>query len=110
MHNRSLFLPLWLLLCPLTMRAQSVAQLPDAPQLQTQAQQPTPALHSATTNSPGSLPPDSTGETLTRQQAEQFALKNNPRISVAALLALAQKQVVRETRSEIGRASCRERV
>jgi outer membrane protein len=38
-------------------------------------------------------------ETLTRQQAEQLALKNNPRISVAALLALAQKQVVRETRS-----------
>jgi outer membrane protein len=38
-------------------------------------------------------------ETLTRQQAEQLALKNNPRISVAALIALAQKQVVRETRS-----------
>jgi outer membrane protein len=37
--------------------------------------------------------------TLTRQQAEQLALKNNPRISVAALIALAQKQVVRETRS-----------
>jgi outer membrane protein len=39
------------------------------------------------------------GEALTRQQAEQLALKNNPRISVAVLLALAQKQVVRETRS-----------
>jgi outer membrane protein len=38
-------------------------------------------------------------ETLTRLQAEQMALKNNPRISVAALIALAQKQVVRETRS-----------
>jgi outer membrane protein len=38
---------------------------------------------------------------LTRQQAEQLALKNNPRISVAALLALAQKQVVRETRSAL---------
>jgi len=38
-------------------------------------------------------------EILTRQQAEELALKNNPRISVAALLALAQKQVVRETRS-----------
>ena len=38
-------------------------------------------------------------EVLTRQQAEQMALKNNPRISVAALTALAQKQVVRETRS-----------
>jgi outer membrane protein len=38
-------------------------------------------------------------EALTRQQAEQLALKNNPRISVATLLALAQKQLVRETRS-----------
>src|SRR5271156_5107496 len=38
-------------------------------------------------------------ELLTRQQAEQLALKNNPQISVAALIALAQKQVVRETRS-----------
>src|ERR1700683_1252228 len=102
MHSRSLFLPLWLLLCPLAMRAQEiVTQLPDAPQLQAQAQQPTPALNSATTNSPSPLPPDSTGEMLTRQQAEQLALKNNPRISVAALLALAQKQVVRETRSAL---------
>ncbi len=41
----------------------------------------------------------SNDEVLTRQQAEQLALKNNPRISVAALIALAQKQVVRETRS-----------
>src|ERR1700690_2847682 len=102
MLNRSLFLPLWLLLCPLAMRAQEiVTQLPDAPQLQAQAQQPTPALNSATTNSPSPLPPDSTGEMLTRQQAEQLALKNNPRISVATLLALAQKQVVRETRSAL---------
>jgi outer membrane protein len=102
MHNRSLFLPLWLLLCPLAMRAQEiVTQLPDAPQVQAQAQRPTPALNSATTNSPSPLPPDSTGEMLTRQQAEQLALKNNPRISVATLLALAQKQVVRETRSAL---------
>ncbi len=36
---------------------------------------------------------------LTRVQAEQIALKNNPRISVGRLLALAQHQVYRETRS-----------
>lgn len=36
---------------------------------------------------------------LTRMQAEQLALKNNPRISVGRLLALAQHQVYRETRS-----------
>ena len=44
-------------------------------------------------------PAPAAGEPLTRQQAEQFALKNNPRISIAALLALVQKQIVRETRS-----------
>jgi outer membrane protein len=44
-------------------------------------------------------PPNELTSTLSRQQAEQIALKNNPRISVAQLLALAQKQVVRETRS-----------
>jgi outer membrane protein len=36
---------------------------------------------------------------LTRTQAEQLAIKNNPRISVGRLLALAQHQVYRETRS-----------
>lgn len=36
---------------------------------------------------------------LTRVQAEQLAIKNNPRISVGRLLALAQHQVYRETRS-----------
>jgi outer membrane protein len=36
---------------------------------------------------------------LTRTQAEQLALKNNPRVSVSRLLALAQHQVVGEARS-----------
>jgi outer membrane protein len=36
---------------------------------------------------------------LTRTQAEQLAIKNNPRISAGRLLALAQHQVYRETRS-----------
>lgn len=36
---------------------------------------------------------------LTLAQAEQIAIRNNPRVSVAHLLALAQHQVVRETRS-----------
>jgi outer membrane protein len=36
---------------------------------------------------------------LTRAQAEQIAIKNNPRISVGKLLALAQHQVYRETRA-----------
>jgi outer membrane protein len=37
--------------------------------------------------------------TLTRMQAEQAALKNNPRVSISQLLALAQHQVVREARA-----------
>jgi outer membrane protein len=36
---------------------------------------------------------------LTRKDAEQLAIKNNPRISVGRLLALAQHQLYRETRS-----------
>ena len=36
---------------------------------------------------------------LTRIEAEQLAIKNNPRISVGRLLALAQHQVYRETRA-----------
>jgi outer membrane protein len=36
---------------------------------------------------------------LTRTQAEQLAIKNNPQISVAHLLGLAQHQVYREARS-----------
>jgi outer membrane protein len=36
---------------------------------------------------------------LTRVQAEQLAIKNNPRISVGRLLALAQHQIYRESRA-----------
>jgi hypothetical protein len=36
---------------------------------------------------------------LTQEDAEKMAIKNNPRVSVAHLLALAQHQVVRETRA-----------
>ena len=36
---------------------------------------------------------------LTRAEAEQIAIKNNPRISVGHLLALAQHQIYREIRS-----------
>ena len=35
----------------------------------------------------------------TRAEAEHMAIKNNPRVSVGRLLALAQHQVVRETRA-----------
>jgi outer membrane protein len=45
------------------------------------------------------VPQSSEMMSLTRAQAEQIALKNNPRISTAYLLSLAQHQVVRENRS-----------
>lgn len=46
-----------------------------------------------------SIQPADTPMRLTRTQAEQIALKNNPRISVGHLLALAQHQVYREARA-----------
>jgi outer membrane protein len=73
---------------------EKAANLPDAPQIQVQMQKENPGSGMDT-------PAGAAGEPLTRQQAEQLALKNNPRISVSALLALAQKQVVRETRSAL---------
>ena len=36
---------------------------------------------------------------LTRSEAEQMAIKNNPQVTIAKLLALAQHQVYRETRA-----------
>jgi outer membrane protein len=93
MRNRFLLLSLWLLLCPSMIRAQEdTANLPDAPRLQAQMQKPDPG---------SDAPPSQGNESLTRKQAEQLALTNNPQISVVQLLALAQKQVVRETRSAL---------
>ncbi|MBW4028673.1 MAG: TolC family protein [Acidobacteria bacterium] len=49
---------------------------------------------------PGTAPsaPGENGK-LTRREAEQMALEHNPRVSVSKLLAMAQHQVYRETRS-----------
>lgn len=46
-----------------------------------------------------SAPPVTPKPQLTRAEAEQMAIKNNPQISVGHLLALAQHQVLRERRS-----------
>jgi len=54
-----------------------------------------------------SSPPQTPGPTppvngpLTLKQAEDIALKNNPQITVARLVALVSRQVVRETRSAL---------
>ena len=79
-------------------------QLPDAPQVALVAlaqQSATPieqgfsdvSAAQASSSASGQLP------RLTQADAERLAVKNNPRVSVARLLALAQHQVVRETRS-----------
>ncbi len=49
--------------------------------------------------SPAASQPDSSHPRLSRAEAEQMAIKNNPRVSMGRLLALAQHQVVRETRA-----------
>ena len=57
--------------------------------------------NSAPTPSSAQTPivPTAPGPRLTREDAERMALTNNPRVSVSHLLALAQHQVVRESRS-----------
>ena len=75
---------------PFGSEAQQSTSLPSAPP-------PLALLQSQ--DLPQGATPANGEESLTRQQAEQLAVRNNPRVSVAALIALAQKQVVRETRS-----------
>ena len=61
---------------------------------------PHPAQAASASDAPASQTPSAPDVMrLTRTQAEQLALKNNPRISVGRLLALAQHQVSRETRA-----------
>jgi outer membrane protein len=82
----------------------SNASLPDAPKpslilVAQQTKLSTPQAPNPTTFS--TLSDSDTGEhpRLTLEDAEKLAIKNNPRVTVARLLALAQHQVVRETRS-----------
>ena len=51
------------------------------------------------TNAPNNAPAQDNLPQLTLAQAEQLAVRNNPHLSVQKLLALAQHQVTRETRS-----------
>ncbi|MGA9584774.1 MAG: TolC family protein [Terracidiphilus sp.] len=86
-------------------RAQSDGtSLPNAPKasLTVLAQQntvPPPQVDSQTPSATSGDPNSSAHLRLTLADAEKLAIKNNPRVSVARLLALAQHQVVRETRS-----------
>jgi outer membrane protein len=100
--------------------ARTIAMLPSAPMPQTAANQnpsglpstatapqtaasqtpsPTPTTQSPNPQNPSSSP--SSAQTLTLKEAETLAVKNNPQISVAHLLALASQQVTREVRSNL---------
>ena len=84
-----------------SMNAQTAPGLPAAPTPQT-----LPAQN--TSNSPANAQPSSAPQagpgmpmSLTLKQAEALAIKNNPQISVARLIALASQQVTREVRSNL---------
>lgn len=59
----------------------------------------TPAAPQSVAVISGSGPIDSVPQQLTLREAEQIAVRNNPRIQVSQLLARAQHQVYRATRS-----------
>jgi outer membrane protein len=105
LHSRAAWI-VWLVV-PLAsaMHAQT-ADLPTAPQVHVlaaaAAQSPDPTGQAPVSNTqaqPGAEPAAELGPKLTIEQAEQIALRNNPNISVARLLALATAQQVREARS-----------
>jgi outer membrane protein len=82
--------------------------LPDAPatHLFVEIAQNAPPPSPASAGQPVATQASDSGQTalplgprLTIAQAEQLAIKNNPNISVSRLIALAQAQVTRETRS-----------
>jgi len=80
---------------------QPKAVIPDAPKSQLLDTAGTGTSATLIASSPQEPVPLFSGKTqrLTRSQAEQMAIKNNPTVSVAKLLALAQHQVYRETRA-----------
>jgi len=81
-------------------------QLPDAPRVSLLAFPPqgatvTPQVQTQAAAVPTVSATQSEHQRLTQSDAERLAIKNNPRVSVARLLALAQHQVVRETRAAL---------
>ncbi len=85
--------------CAGALQAQESA-LPAAPAVHLLAEAAQfPATASANGQAPSSATPADMGPRLTVEQAEQIAMRNNPNISVARLLALVAAQVTREARS-----------
>jgi len=83
-----------------TVTAKNIDSLPAAPMPQTAPNQSgTAPRQPQATPTPPIAPAGATP--LTRKDAEALAIKNNPQISVAHLLALASQQVAREVRSNL---------
>jgi outer membrane protein len=100
-HQSALSLLLFLTLhlssfAQVSTHVQTAQSLPSAPVPQTNPTQ-------STSNPKASAQPSLAGMpmSLTLKQAEAFAIKNNPQISVARLLALASQQVTREVKSDL---------
>ncbi len=100
-YTASLFAALFLTASSFVLAQKATTpQLPDAPPTRLLSQlnpgQSAPAIPPAAASSSISTP---ASPRLTRAEAEQLAIKNNPRVSAGRLLALAQHQVVREARA-----------
>jgi len=96
---RRIYIALMICMSAVELCAQSSSTaLPDAPEAH--------AFLLASTQSPPSLssplptPTEGTPTLLTRQQAEQIALANNPRIRISQLIARIQHQAVRVRRAD----------
>jgi outer membrane protein len=85
-------------------QATTLPLLPDAPpsRLIAEAQQGSTGIAEGAKEASAGTKGDAAMEQpshLTRTEAEQMAIKNNPRVSIGHLLALVQHQIVRETRA-----------
>jgi outer membrane protein len=97
----------FIILCPSSLIGQAASakpQLPDAPQvalvaLAQQGATPMQQEFGDVSVTKAEVAVSGQRPRLTQSDAEKLAIKNNPRVSVARLLALAQHQIVRETRS-----------
>jgi outer membrane protein len=81
--------------------AQSAQSLPAAPVPQQVPGQATPPMAPSGPQSSNPQANPTTPTPLSLKEAEGLALKNNPQISVARLVALASEQVTREVRSNL---------
>jgi outer membrane protein len=85
-------------ICVVSAEVRTQSVLPDAPQVHA-------TLLASAQSTPPLVPPlptptEGTPTLLTRQQAEQIALANNPRVRISQLIARIQHQAVRERRAD----------